>query len=213
MIGERKDQTPAGIMLQIIKSKDDAKIDPISDNQELAPAQQLLGKFLAECNALQREIQDRQIRLYLHTVESETDDISRAMEYVGDGPGTADQRDDKRWIAEATQKVEVLGRAIRKQREICERIRGRLSVQAAKRLQGRHREILSEILKAARVLSSLAESEREIHIELLSKGYVNCDHILPPPALAGLLQIGDENYSESGLSYFRQQLVKLGIDT
>jgi hypothetical protein len=102
--------------------------------------------------------------------------------------------------------------AIGKQQEILDRIRGELSIEAAKMVQAGHRKAMANILDAARALVAAATQERAIRGELLDNGFEVIESILPAPRLAAPLILGDESFPDSAISYFAQQLRELGIE-
>jgi hypothetical protein len=130
---------------------------------------------------------------------------------VVNGQHLADDRDTQTKLRELEKKIGILRPAIGKQREIVDRIRGELSVEAARLVQDRHRAALAKLLGAARALVAAGTAERAIRGELLEQGYEIIDSIMPAPRLAAPLILGDESFHDSAIAYFKRQLRELGI--
>jgi hypothetical protein len=109
------------------------------------------------------------------------------------------------------RRIEILRPAIGRQQETVDRIRGELSVEAAKTVQAKHRKALAGILEAARTLVAAATVERAIRGELLDLGFEVVESIVPAPRLATPLILGDENFHDSAIAHYRRQLEALGI--
>ena len=129
------------------------------------------------------------------------------------GENLADDRSTQTKLAALEEKIRIIRPAIAKQQEFVDRLRGELSVQAAKLVQDRHRKALVKILDAARGLVAAANAERAIRAELLNNGYEALDAFTPAPRLAAPLALGDENLCDSPLWHFAKQLRELGIET
>jgi hypothetical protein len=201
-------------MMTKIQFSKEPKVDslrPIGDDRRYAEAHAKLAKFQDELRRLREAIDRENARWYAAQQPAGGGDAIEIADRMIDGRTIPDDQDSPAKLAKLERKIEVLRLAIAKQSEIVDRLRGELSVEAARLVQVRHRKALVKILDAARALVAAANAERGIRAELLDLGFEVLDSILPAPRLAAPLILGDENFHDSAIAYFVRQLGELGL--
>jgi hypothetical protein len=206
-------------MLQLLKAStaghdmDDDEVQPISENAEYVGASDLLARLQGEISAVDRQINALNARWYRETAEGAAAgavDSLAAAEGLLKG-GKLDSRTDLENLDELRRRRDVLSAGMRAQAAVVEKIKGQLSLEASRRVRDRHRDTLLRLLEATRDLVAAAAAERRIRGDLIELGYAPAESQLPAPRLAAALALGDENWIDSPISFFRRQLEKLGI--
>jgi hypothetical protein len=199
--------------MNIMKFQREAKLDslrPIADDRRFAEAAEKLARFQGELRGFREAIDRENARWYAAQKPGDGDAIETADRMLG-GQALADDRDTQTKLRALEKKIEILRPAIAKQQEIVDRLRGELSVEAAKTVQAKHRKASASLLGAGRAMVAAANAERAIRGELLDLGFEVSESILPAPRLAAALILGDESYHDSAISTFARQLRELGI--
>jgi hypothetical protein len=183
------------------------KIRPIGENAAYAEASKKLSRFNSEIAAALKEIDciNRDWYQAKQAAVSNENAIHIADRLLA-GSGSAAEGDVPAKLRDLQRKVAVMQPAARKQSEIVNRLRGEVSVEAARLVQDRHRKALAKVLTAARVLIAAGVEERKIRVELLDLGFEVPESILPAPRLAAPLILGDEAYHDSAIATFARQL-------
>ena len=184
---------------------------PITENPAFAAASARVSEIRRRIAELDAEIRGLQAEEYyfggtLGADAAEAD--RRAAHIIAGGEVDVENRPEK--IARLERNKQTLVRGCGPRSEEMARIKSRLSAEACHAVRDRHEAALVEVLRAARVLAAAAGAEAAIRREVHDLGYEPYDHILPVPRfnfLSGL----DETWYDSALSYFRRQLVSLGI--
>jgi hypothetical protein len=205
---------PAVNMMAKISFLKDAKVDsprPIGENPHFAAAAAKLAEYQSELRGFREAIDRENARWYAAQQPGGDGDAIEIADRMLDGQNLAADQDTATKLAELEKKIRIIRPAIARQQEVVDRIRGELSVQAAKLVRDRHRKALANIMVAARALVAAANAERAIRGELLNLGFEAPESILPPPQLAAPLILGDESFHDSAISHFRRQLEGLGI--
>jgi hypothetical protein len=200
-------------MLQILKAKqqNDDEVRPISENAEFVDAAALLSRLQGEIVAVDRQIEALNARWYREQSANgrDADPLVTAQQLL-DG-GILDSRTDVEKIDELRRRREVINAGMRRQAQVVEKIKGKLSFEASRRVRDRHRDALLSLLEATRDLVAAAAAERRIRGALIEAGYAPSESLLPAPRLAAALALGDESWVDSPISFFRRQLEEIGI--
>jgi hypothetical protein len=191
----------------------EAKVDslrPIGENPKYSEAQEKLSKFGSEVAAIRKAIDAENAAWYARQSGASDENAIEVADQLLAGRDL-DGRDTPAKLRDLNERLAILRPAVYRQRELVDRIRGELSVEAGKVVQARHRKALAKILEAARQLVSVAAGERLIRGQLLDHGFEVVESITPPPQLATPLILGDESFHDSAISHFVRQLEDLGI--
>lgn len=188
---------------------------PIVENAKFAAEADFLGRLAIEIAGLDQRIRAAQAAKFLESERAAGraiggDAALEAARRLLDGETIGTDPED---IAALQRRRETLAEARTRQSEIVERLRGELSAQACTARRAVHRKAMADLLSAARALARAAAAEQAVRIELLNRGFVISETIMPAPALAAAVMIGNEGESTSPLATFKQQLASLGVTT
>jgi hypothetical protein len=182
----------------------------ISDDPRYIEPRGKLAKFEREIETVRKTIDALNAEWYSRQSGTVSEDAIDVADRMLDGRNI-DTRDTPARLRDLSERLAVLRPAVCRQRELVDRLRGELSVEAGKIVQTRHRKALVKILEAARLLAEAGAAERAIRGELLDLGYQSLDAFMPAPRLAALHIMGDESWHDSPISHYRRQLEELEI--
>ena len=208
----------------------------LGDNREFADQSALLAVLRHAEKRLKRRIERDQAELYFRANPSARahsakmarrvdidepapvvdpavaiSEVIRSGLRIARGDTTEMPRRPERDIEEAREELDVVAKAIAAQYEVVEKIRGRLSYEAAAAAKPQHSAAILAVLRAAETLAEAAAAERAIRLGLIESGFVSRDDILEPPACAAILMLGSVGDVNGGLEQFRHRLVARGV--
>lgn len=130
---------------------------------------------------------------------------------IARGDATEIPRRPERDLEDAFAEIDVVAKAVATQYEVVERIRGRLSYEAAAAKKPEHTAAILAVLRAAETLAETAAAERAIRLGLIESGFVSREDVLRPPACAAVLMLGSAGDVNSQLEQFRRGLTDRGV--
>jgi hypothetical protein len=190
-------------------------ISPLSQDREYAEAFALLADLhrrAAECETLIARLR-AQLDGWADPTEQKLTPLGQARALM-EGKlvvRSFDRRFVEAKLTEATAEADLLAAAICEQTEIVAAITSKASFAACSALRDRHRALLVEILRAARLFSEAVQAERNMRAAIIAASYSYRADVLPSPLLPAGLQLGSEVDWNSQIAVFRRALEKEGI--
>jgi hypothetical protein len=160
------------------------ELRPISENPRFAEAQAKLARFHGELHGLREAIDRENASWYAKQSSSISEDAILLADRMLDSQTLADDRDTATKLRELEKKIAIIRPAIARQQELVDRLRGELSVEAAKTVQAKHRKALANILEAARDLVAAANAVLVVKNILILASMLSTAAFLAAPATA-----------------------------